>query len=412
LEQDIKIRKDNFSKPTAIIACTWLLTFSMYSALLCVPPMEYIIRKELDISYANMGLLFSIPIAGLVLIALPAGFLADRFGIRKIAGIGAILLAIGSILRGFSSDYLTLVLFTCIFGIGFALIYPNLPKLVHVWFSAKRAGVATGIYSTGTAVGAALGLAITLPLVYPVTNTYTGVFLLWSIPAVLAAILWWIIVRDRPDKNSYVNQAHIDIKTSPGKEAASISHFDWKNKGIWMVAFMLLFNNIHFYTWSGWSPAMLMMKGAQPDTAALLTSVINWVSVLTIFLIPWAAYKTGKGKPFMWSLTIALTLISIAMMFVPVSYTLPVMLILGLSLGGTFPLILALPAELQSSENVGRASGIIISFGYIGGLIGSWLTGYIVDVTGSFNMAIIILIVIAVAWTVVAFLIPEKKRPV
>ena len=70
-------------------------------------------------------------------------------------------------------------------------------------------------------------------------------------------------------------------------------------------------------------------------------------------------------------------------------------------------MILALPVEMVSKESVGMASGMMLSIGYIGGLIGPWMAGRILDTTGTLNLALIILIGVAAVWAVIAFLIPE-----
>jgi cyanate permease len=59
---------------------------------------------------------------------------------------------------------------------------------------------------------------------------------------------------------------------------------------------------------------------------------------------------------------------------------------------------------------VGTASGAILSIGYIGGLVGPWLTGKVVDATGNFDPALIGLAVIAALWVVLGFLMPEAGR--
>ncbi|KKK94175.1 hypothetical protein LCGC14_2685510, partial [marine sediment metagenome] len=60
--------------------------------------MEHIIKEEFLLSHEQMGLLFSLPIIMLAALAIPGGLLADRIGIRKAAGIGAIVMVAGSLL--------------------------------------------------------------------------------------------------------------------------------------------------------------------------------------------------------------------------------------------------------------------------------------------------------------------------
>ncbi len=85
-----------------MLACAWLLGFAMYTPMLCIPPIAHIIKEELHVSHAAVGLLFSVPVTVLVVLAIPSGFLADRLGSQRAVGIGAIVMAVGSLLRGTS----------------------------------------------------------------------------------------------------------------------------------------------------------------------------------------------------------------------------------------------------------------------------------------------------------------------
>ncbi|HEY0196283.1 MAG TPA: MFS transporter, partial [Methanobacterium sp.] len=76
--------------------CTWAILFS-------IPPMEALISKDLLVSHFQTGLLFSAPIVMIALAAIPAGIIADRVGIKKVIGIGAIIALIGVLLRGTAS---------------------------------------------------------------------------------------------------------------------------------------------------------------------------------------------------------------------------------------------------------------------------------------------------------------------
>jgi len=390
-----------------MLGCAWLLGFAMYVPMLCIPPMEHIITRELLVSHAQVGLLFAIPVTVLVAVAIPSGFLADKFGTRKAVGIGAIVMAVGSLMRGAFTSFGILLGFTCLYGVGFSLIYPNLPKLVGIWFPREKAGLATGIYATGIATGASLALAITLPAIFPITNTVQGTFSIWSIPAIVAALLWWIVAKEPAPP-------HSSVQSQQAKRVNEPSHPVWKNKGIWLVALMLFFNNIHFYTWSGWSPALLIMKGAPPDLAALIASVMGWITLPIIFLMPWASYKVGLRKPFIWASAIILAFASWSGIYIPLPLGWPLMVFVGITVGGTFSMILALPVEMMPKESVGMASGMVLSIGYIGGLVGPWLAGYIMDVTGTLDLALVVLTGTAIVWACITFLVPEtgsRARP-
>ena len=390
-----------FESSWIMLGCAWLLGFAMFAPMLCIPPIEHILKEVLRVSHAQVGLLFSMPIITLVAIAIPAGYLADRLGTRKAVGMGAIILAVGCLMRGGAATFETLLCFTCLYGVGFGFIFPNLPKLVGSWFPREKAALVTGIYSTGITTGSAIALAITLPVVFRATHTVQGTFLIWSTPAVVAAFLWWMVAKDpplqSPDKGKAA-QARQDIHLSP--------HI-WRNKNLWLIALMLFLNNVHFYTWSGWTPTLMIMKGASPNVAALIASVRGWTSLSVMFLMPWASHRIGLRKPFLWSSAFLLAFAAWSAMYIPVPLGWPLMILVGVTVGGTFSMILGLPVEITSKQSVGKASGMVLFIGYIGGLIGPWLAGHILDVTGTLDLAFMILIGTAIVWAFITFLIPE-----
>lgn len=79
----------------------------------------------------------------------------------------------------------------------------------------------------------------------------------------------------------------------------------------------------------------------------------------------------------------------------------------GLAVNGTFPMMLWLPLEMVPKESVGTASGLVLSFGYTGGLVGPLLAGYIMDVTGALHLTFVVLGGVGIGWALIAFLLPE-----
>lgn len=392
--------EDKLRASWPLLVYVWLLGFAMFARILCLPPIAHIIKEELSLSHGQMGLVYALPLGILAAISVLSGFLADRIGIRKAGGLGAAIMATGSLLTGTATSFMTLLLPTALFGIGFSLVYPNLPKLVSVWFSQEKAGVATGIYVTGIGTGAALAMTITLPVILPITHTFGGTFYIWSLPAIAAAILWWTVVKPP-------SLPEDDPEDQQGGWRHVSSHGVWKNMGLWMVVLCFFCNTFHFYTWSGWTPKLMMLKGASPTSASLMTSIIQWVSIPTIFLIPWLSHKLGLRKPFIWTSAIILALASWSAMYIPLSFGWPLMVMVGLAVNGTFPMMLWLPLEMVPKESVGAASGLVLSLGYTGGLVGPLLSGYIMDATGALQLTLILLGGVGIAWALFAFLLPE-----
>ena len=384
--------------PWTILGSALLLAFAQWAPMLCVPPMEHILKAELFLTHAQTSLLFTAPMLMMIAIAFPAGIIIDRIGFRKAAGIGVIIIAVGSILRGTATDFSTLLVFTLIYGVGVGWTFPSLPKLVSAWVPREKAGITMGIFISVGLAGTALALAITMPVVFPITNTFQGVFFIWSIPPIVAAILWWVLVKEPP--RSSINSEPVSRDSTPLRRVL-------RNKNLWLVFIFSLLFWFFWDTWIGWAPALLMLKGATPELAGLIASVTLWVGIPTAFLIPRLSYKLGLRKPFLWipAITLAFAAWGAIYITLPISWLL--MALVGVALSAMSPIILALPVEMLPEEEVGTASGLIISGSCTGGVIGPLIGGHIFDLTGSLDLSLLVLIGVSIAAVGIAFRLPE-----
>ncbi|MFC1847474.1 CynX/NimT family MFS transporter [Chloroflexota bacterium] len=389
--------------PRGILVSAFLLGFAMLIPMVSIPPMEHILKEELLLTHTQTGLLYTTPLIMLVALAIPGGLLADRMGIRRAAGIGAIVMVTGCLLRGIATDFPSLLAYTFIYGMGFGLVFPNLPKLVSTWIPREKAGIATGIFTTGMVLGNAVPLAFTMSVIFPITTTFQGTLFIWAIPGVIATIVWWILVKD-PPRSSTPNES-VTQSTVPLRQIL-------QNKNLWLVAIVLMLNNVFFYTWIGWTPALMMQKGATPDLASFIISVSQWIAIPSVFFAPRLSYKIGKRKPFIWIPSFVLALISLAAIYMTVPVSWGIMTLVGIFHSTRFVTIMALPVEIMPKEAVGRATGLMLCIGYAGGIIGPLIGGYIFDLSGSIDLSLLILIIVSLATGIITFKIPETgSRP-
>jgi cyanate permease len=381
-----------------ILGIASLMGVSIWAPMICVPPMEHILKEELLLTHAQASLLYTIPVLMLTALGIPGGLIADKIGVRKAAGIGITIIAVGTILRGTATSASSLMAFTFIYGVGAGLSFPNLPKLISVWISKEKAILATGVYSSVTVAGEALVMATTMPLVFPLTNTFQGVFYIWSIPPIVTAVLWWVLIREPPHKN---------IPGEPSSKGNVAFQQILRNKNLWLVAILFLLFQFLWNGWAAWVPALMMLKGATEDVAGVIASVSIWVAIPTVYLVPRLSHKVGLKKPFLWISAITLALAAWGAIYISIPLSWPFMVLVGVALNTNIPIVLALPVEMMSKEEVGRASGLVFSVGTIGGFIGPLIGGRIFDLTGSLDQFLLILVGVSSAAAAIAFRIPE-----
>lgn len=393
--------KSGTHRPLIMLAVAWIMAFAMMAPIYCVPPMEHVLSQMLLLTHTQTILLYTAPLIMVAAVAIPAGRIADNIGIRKAAGIGAIIIVAGTLLRATAGSASSVLAFTFVYGVGLGWVFPNLPKLVSAWIPREKAGMAIGILATGILTGTALPLAITMPLVFPVTNTFQGVFLIWAIPTIVAAILWWRLVKDpllSPDETvtrKTVTRTNISFATV------------LRNKHLWLVAVLFLLHDFYFGTWVAWTPTLMILKGATPELSGLIASLTIWVGIPTVFFMPRLAYKLGVRKPFLWAPGIALAVTAWVALEVNLPMSWLLMAVVGFALETRFVTIIALPVEIMPKEEVGAASGLVLSIGFIGGIIGSLAGGRILDFAGNLDMALLLLIGVSIAATIIALKLPE-----
>lgn len=376
--------------------CTWAILFS-------IPPMETLISRDLLISHFQTSLLFTSPIIMIALIAIPAGIIADRVGIKKVIGIGAIIALIGTLLRLTTTNYIDLLTFSLIFGLGMGLTFANLPKLARSCSMPKQTILVMGVLNAfGVLSGVGIGLAITVPLLYPLTNSYQGVFYFWSIPLLVATFLWWFMVGEPPCPDGEEEQEKItyhEIKQT------------LNSKILWLLAFLLFLHNFFFYTWSAWLPTYLLDKGLSLSFTGLITSVMLWVGVPTVIIVPMLSSGANiSRKLFIWIPSLIFAFLAVGILYASQFFIFFLMIIAGIINILRFNTLLTLPVEIMPKKHAGTASGLVVSIGYLGAVVGPIIAGKILDITGTLQSVFIILAVLSVITMAFALLIPSTSK--
>jgi CP family cyanate transporter-like MFS transporter len=307
-------------------------------------------------------------------------------------------MTIGAVLRGLAIDYPSLMAATFILGAGGAFLLPNLSKLTSLWVPQEKAGITMGLYFSMMTAGGALTMAITLPIIYPITGTLQGTFLIISIPCVIATIMWWALVRETPPVSSYENPAQVN--NIPVSQVL-------KNRSLWLIAIFFFITSFFFHNWIAWAPELMMAKGTSADTASIISSSLLWVAIPSVLLAPRVAHRMGIRKPFLLIPSIALALAPLWAIYMTAPMGWPLMIMVGIFDSARTIMVLALPLELMPKETVGTASGLIVSVGFSGGVVGPMIGGLILDLTGTLNMSLVVLFVMSLAAVAIANKIPE-----
>jgi MFS family permease len=136
---------------------------------LALPPLFPLMRDELGVGYAELGLVVTIFYAVSGIAQFGAGIVVDKFGARRLllAGMGTLAAAIA--LCGFVPSYAALVMLAIVAGLGNAVFHPADFAIINARVSPSRLGRAYGAHGLGGNLGWALA-----PLVGVALSTWFG----------------------------------------------------------------------------------------------------------------------------------------------------------------------------------------------------------------------------------------------
>lgn len=162
-----------------------------------LPAIAPLIRDDLRLSLTQAGSFLSAYYIGPILMSLPAGWLADRWGIRRTMVVGQLLIALGLAAAAFAPTFAVLVGLTILAGVGYGMLNPTSTKAIITWFPQRQRATAVGLKQTGLPFGGVLGAAL-LPLL--------GLAVGWRAAVVSSAVAILILAaatlllyRDPPD---------------------------------------------------------------------------------------------------------------------------------------------------------------------------------------------------------------------
>lgn len=131
---------------------------------LSLAPLFPLIRLDLDVGYAALGLAITVFYATSGVCQTPAGFLVDRIGARRVLVGGLTLLALAVGLVSLVPGYWALLPLAALAGVGNSVFHPADYAILNAGVSGRRLGQAYGVHSIGGTLGWAAAPALVLPL--------------------------------------------------------------------------------------------------------------------------------------------------------------------------------------------------------------------------------------------------------
>src|SRR5882672_573258 len=120
--------------------------------------------KEFGLTFAQVGLIRTAYTGGMSAFQIPAGFLAERLGERRILALGTVVTALGFVAAGWAGGFISLLALLLCAGLGSGVQHPLSSAIVSRAYEDGNRRTALGTYNFSGDIGkagvaAAIGLA-------------------------------------------------------------------------------------------------------------------------------------------------------------------------------------------------------------------------------------------------------------
>lgn len=352
------------------------------------------ITEDLNLSASSTGILLSSFFAGYALMQLPGGWLADRFGARKVLISSVIMWSIFTGLTGAAWSMASMILIRFLFGIGEGGFQPSSSKIIsQVFPEEKRARAMSIMLSSGGIV--ALIIPVLSVSMLTTIGWRTTFVIIGAVGAVIAALYWYFI----KIPNNHDNQINIQNATEVGQKGSLKMLF----KTPLMLNLFIAYFSLYAVNWglATWLPTYLVkVRGLDLVSLGWLQTIPGVAQLLGIFISGYLIDKLSKGREKIAG-AFACVCISILLylMFTASNVTTFIIYQTVIMLVISFVIILLPAVVLKNlpSSVAGSSMGLVNTGGQLAGFITPLAIGFIVDAfNGSFNAAFWMLIAFAV----------------
>ncbi len=301
-------KRQNFLLVSVVLLLIGIASVMVQMKLTTILPS---LTERFAMEQTQVSLLMSMfTFVGLIL-ALPVGFAAKRFGARNMlfAGIGFIVA--GSLVGAFAGGSAMLIASRAIEGVAYIIIITCGPLAIERYVAPERLGTAMGIWGTYGCGGTLVSGALT-PTLYEVAG-FTGLWLAYAGFALFAGALFLFLVKDSrgaaeklpvPKPVAEAAQA-VDaqassraVKPAEGQPSGGIAGY-----GVFLKPNMVLFlfpyvcYNVLVGVTLSFSPTFMQSQGMTAAQSGMVITVTVGIALVSCIIFGMLVDRFGRCKP-------------------------------------------------------------------------------------------------------------------
>lgn len=394
-------------KRTLIALFLFSLTAINYIDRLALSMAAKPIAEEFHLSPVAMGYLFSSYLWAYALVSIPMGLLVDRYGSKRVAGIGIAVWSAATAATGLGLNYAMLMASRFVMGAGEAVTNPSGARTVREWFPASERGTVNAVFNAGAFAGPAIS-ALLIGYLVQTAGWRVAFFAAGAIGLVwLAAWSCWFGPPERTawlsarERETILTGRGMDNAQSRDRSGAAGLGVLLRNRAIWGLALINGADAYCSYLFLSWLPTYLQVGRQMTLAKTGLYTAIPYVTAFVISItvarlsdrfLKRRAARHGRRRFYIAgsSLTAAGLIAGI-----PLVDSVPVLLgMIAVAIGciatNTAQVFALTNDLLPNPKDIGKAMGFEIAAANAIGLLSPIVTGHVVSWTESFNAAFVV----------------------
>ncbi|SAK94435.1 major facilitator transporter [Caballeronia pedi] len=349
------------------------------------------INHDLGIGKGLSSLIGALFFLGYFFFQIPGAIYAERRSVKKLVFWSLILWGGCATLTGMVSNIPSLMAIRFVLGVVEAAVMPAMLVFIANWFTKSERSRANTFLILGNPVTV---LWMSVVSGYLVNSFgWRHMFIAEGLPAVVWAVIWWFIVKDKPAQVKWLtDQEKNDLDATLRAEQAAIKPVKnyreaFKSPAVIKLCAQYFCWSIGVYGFVLWLPSILKNGSTLGMVeTGWLSAVPYLAATIAMLLASWASDKLQARKAFVWPFLL-IGAVAFAGSYLLgstnfwASYTL--LVIAGAAMYAPYGPFFAIVPELLPKNVAGGAMALINSMGALGSFVGSYFVGYLNGATGS-----------------------------
>jgi ACS family D-galactonate transporter-like MFS transporter len=430
--QEIDISIDASTVPAAratrarllILALVTVGTLINYLDRTVISVAAPLLSKDLGLTAATMGIVFSAFSWTYAAAQIPGGILLDRLGVRLTYFLSVTMWSAFTLAQGLTTGLWTLIACRMGLGVAEAPAYPSNSRILGTWFPQGERARATGVYS----IGQYFGLAFMSPLLFWIAGAFgwRALLIIVGSAGILFGFVWYALYRDPHE--SRANQAELDYIAAGGGLGHQVArvHFKWRHISFLLSKRQILGASIGQFA----SNSTLVFFLTWFPTYLATERQMGWIKVGFFAVLPFIAACVGVASGGVWSdlllrrtgsaniarklpIVTGLLLASTIVIanFVPSDELVIAVMSVAFFGQGMCNLGWTLLTDVAPKRLMGLSGGVFNLCANLAGIVTPLVVGFVVAATGSFAWALAFIAIIALLGVVsYVFIVGDVRR--